>query len=70
MDNCTVEASYQSGEGTLWHYVKDRKPRCCPVCNGKGILPHGFYNTTDYYSSSSTAPEICRSCNEVGYIWY
>ena len=35
----------------------------CPVCNGKGIVPNGFYNTTNpTYTSTSTAPEPCRTC--------
>lgn len=42
----------------------------CPVCGGKGLVPNGFYNTigTQYYTSSSTAPETCRSCGGKGYI--
>lgn len=38
----------------------------CPVCNGRGLVPNGFYDTS--YSSSSTAPEICRSCQGKGYL--
>ena len=35
----------------------------CPVCNGKGIVPNGFYNITNpTYISTSTAPESCRTC--------
>lgn len=41
----------------------------CPVCFGKGIVPMGFYNTTNTgYSTTSTAPETCRSCGGSGYI--
>lgn len=41
----------------------------CPVCNGKGIVSNGFYTTTnDYWSTTTTAPETCRSCGGKGYI--
>ncbi len=42
----------------------------CPVCNGKGRVPNGFYNSigVDRYCTSSTTPEICRSCNGSGYV--
>ena len=43
----------------------------CPVCNGIGIVPNGFYSTTSpYYSSTSTIPDKCRSCNGTGVVWY
>lgn len=41
----------------------------CPVCNGNGLVSNGFYRqTSGYWSSTSTAPETCRSCNGHGYI--
>lgn len=42
----------------------------CPVCGGKGIVPNGFYIAvgTPYYSTTSTAPETCRSCGGKGII--
>lgn len=42
----------------------------CPVCGGKGLVPNGFYIAigTPYYSTTSTAPETCRSCGGKGYI--
>lgn len=41
----------------------------CPVCNGKGTVPNGFYTTTnDFYYSTTTGNEICRSCYGKGYI--
>lgn len=46
------------------------QPYRCPVCNGNGKVPNGFYNQTSvYWSSTSTAPEICRSCNGSGIVW-
>lgn len=46
-------------------------PHQCPICLGKGLLPHGFYavtigGTTD---SGSTEPEKCRSCCGSGLLW-
>ncbi len=43
----------------------------CPVCNGRGIVPHMFYTITEEqetFSSSSTAPETCRACGGKGII--
>ena len=41
----------------------------CPICFGKGIVPNGFYNSTEYtWSSTSTMPEKCRSCFGRGYV--
>lgn len=45
-------------------------PYCCPVCNGKGIVPNGFYTSLGNMGSSTNAsPEKCRSCNGTGIIW-
>lgn len=42
----------------------------CPVCQGKGWVPNGFYNVTygSNYYSTNLSPEICRSCKGKGYI--
>lgn len=44
----------------------------CPVCNGRGLVPNGFYlafgTGTNYYSTINTSAEICRSCGGKGYI--
>lgn len=41
----------------------------CPVCQGKGLVPNGFYNVgCGSYYSSNTSPETCRSCGGKGYI--
>lgn len=41
----------------------------CPVCNGNGLVPNGFYSqTSGQWSSTSTSPETCKSCSGRGYI--
>ena len=41
----------------------------CPVCGGTGHVASGFYNRTgDTWISSTTAPEVCRSCSGKGYV--
>lgn len=38
----------------------------CPVCEGIGYVPVGFYGGSTMAASS--APEMCRSCHGLGYI--
>ena len=45
------------------------KPYKCPVCEGKGIVVGGFYNSIGPYSSSTSITEPCRACGGVGIIW-
>jgi DnaJ-class molecular chaperone len=41
----------------------------CPVCEGRGVVPKGFYDeTTGQWGANSTEPEICRACNGRGFI--
>lgn len=41
----------------------------CPVCDGRGIVSNGFYNTiTGYGTTNSITPDKCRSCDGVGVI--
>lgn len=41
----------------------------CPVCDGKGVVPSGFYNVCGQnWYSFNTKPETCRSCNGKGII--
>lgn len=50
--------------------VPDKEPHRCPVCNGKGIVPNGFYSSTgESWVTASLVPETCRACNGKGYIW-
>lgn len=43
----------------------------CPVCEGKGHVPAGFYESVGTYiwSSTSTNAEMCRSCEGKGIVW-
>jgi hypothetical protein len=45
------------------------RPHTCPVCQGRGVLPAGFYHPSGAASLTSTAPERCRSCSGKGYLW-
>jgi len=47
----------------------------CPICLGNGLVPSGFYSTTQVdeqgnllWVSGSTESETCRSCDGRGYI--
>jgi len=42
----------------------------CPICEGHGIVPGGFYNSVsgaEMISSSGT--EMCRNCNGTGVVY-
>ena len=44
---------------------------CCPVCNGNGLVPNGFYTqTSGDWPISSVTPETCRSCSGTGILWH
>ena len=46
------------------------EPHRCPVCGGNGLVPNGFYDqTSGQWTSCSTLPETCRSCNGTGVIF-
>lgn len=58
-------------------YGGGRVPHRCPVCNGVGTVPDGFYNpppTVDWgpqHVGTSTVPmrEPCRACSGTGILW-
>lgn len=48
----------------------EKEPHKCPVCNGNGLVPNGFYTqTTGRWSSANVEPERCKSCNGKGVVW-
>jgi hypothetical protein len=59
-----------SGDYDLVVKVKHKLAQCCPVCNGNGLVPNGFYaQTSGCWSTNSTTPEKCQSCKGTGYVW-
>lgn len=48
-----------------------RQPFVCPVCNGRGFVSSGFYNSTGHiWISTTLATETCRTCKGEGIVWY
>lgn len=45
------------------------KPYKCPVCDGIGQLPIGFYNPYSTGSTASAIQETCKTCSGQGIIW-
>lgn len=41
----------------------------CPVCNGTGKVPFGFYDAPYVNYTSFSWGEVCRSCLGKGIIW-
>lgn len=53
------------------NHVNTSRVSKCPVCVGKGRVPHGFYVVGTYDTSSISTEsygEICRSCHGKGII--
>jgi len=46
------------------------KWQICPVCEGRGIVPQGFYSYPlgQEFATSSNIPEQCKSCTGEGKI--
>ena len=42
----------------------------CPVCNGTGLVPNGFYTAigANEWTTNSSQPETCKSCGGKGYL--
>lgn len=53
-----------------WEMTASMTPKKCPVCDGKGIVPNGFYNFNINYTAISTSPEKCRTCDGKGILWH
>ena len=49
--------------------MKSLTPHRCPVCEGNGIVPNGFYNQAIGQWTTSIAPDVCRGCNRTGIVW-
>jgi hypothetical protein len=45
------------------------RPFKCPVCEGRGIVPGGFYNSLSNTWLAITVSEPCRSCKGEGIVW-
>lgn len=54
-----------------YHYVNMQIPHRCPVCEGKGRAPNGFYAAigVESWSTSDITPEQCRACAGTGVLW-
>lgn len=50
--------------GNSWRLAS---PSLCPICNGKGIVPQGFYDL-NIHDITATSGEQCRSCYGQGYL--
>lgn len=46
-------------------------PYKCPVCDGRGNVPRGFYDCNPILHNTSTdcSPEVCKSCGGSGIVW-
>lgn len=44
-------------------------PYKCPICDGHGIVPGGFYFSTGGRSISTNSTEPCRACGGTGILW-
>jgi hypothetical protein len=49
-------------------YLK-QTPYKCPICEGKGIVPNGFYSVYGSGTTTDASPETCKSCYGSGILW-
>lgn len=56
---------------TIYYTMKtETEPYRCPVCNGRGFVPGGFYSSTsDVWITGTLATEVCRTCQGKGVVW-
>lgn len=55
------------GEGSAT-WAQAQRPYRCPICEGKGIVSHGFYEIGSVSTNSPTT-DRCRSCAGSGVVW-
>lgn len=49
---------------------QSRTPYKCPICEGRGHVPGGWYQSTgNSWVSSGTAFDLCKTCNGEGIVW-
>ena len=46
-----------------------KQPYKCPVCDGRGVVPAGFYSCYPEYTCSDANNVPCRACKGKGIIW-
>jgi hypothetical protein len=44
-------------------------PHKCPICEGRGNVAGGFYQSVGTMWTSTTSIEVCRACWGSGIIW-
>ena len=52
--------------------LNTKTPHRCPICNGRGTVPRGFYGSTGTTCEPDIAiivPENCKSCHGIGILW-
>ena len=52
------------------YWATPRVAQRCPVCEGRGQMPQGFYQSYgSQWTTSSLGAVPCRSCNGLGFVW-
>jgi hypothetical protein len=51
-------------------FMTSRTVHRCPVCEGRGYVPNGFYRSFagSSWTTTSIQPETCKSCEGKGYV--
>lgn len=69
----TTQRVFERLSRPIWTWpVPSGSPHKCPVCNGRGRVPAGFYEqgvSGERYTLSDLTPETCKSCKGRGVIW-
>ena len=68
-----TEELFENPTPEVKYVIADRKsaiPNRCPVCNGTGTVPYGFYlHLPSIDTTTVSSYETCRQCRGEGLIW-
>lgn len=65
-----VQCGFDNGNSFTYSTNDTKKPHICPVCQGVGRVPAGFYESVGSNTwVNSGGDEECRSCNGTGIVW-
>lgn len=63
-----ARALWRKGAERGQQLKRTEQPYRCPVCEGSGLVPTGFYSS-EFITGAIPGSETCRTCDGKGVIW-